>query len=817
MKSFILVIVLGLFFFLPQILHASQDDSYSHKADSGYFKSAQPVWPSGREKEMNLFVGFRAIFNKPDASETHLLIAGSSNYRVFLNGRFLAHGPARGPHGFYRVDHLLLPSGQLQDSNLIAIEVAGYNVNSFYLLDQPAFLQAEIVADDKIIASTNGHGNEFQASVLNYRTQKVQRYSFQRPFIEYYKLYLTSELWKTQKDADFEIAKCDIIPPMKLLSRNVPYSKFNCISPKTFVSHGTFTQNIEVEKLWKGREFVNISPRFKGYRENELEVIPSIEIQKTKSISNEKVLEKYDAKPLDCKVDQFAIVDFATNLTGFVGMKIHCSQKTRLYLTFDEILQDNDVNFKRLACVNAIGYELQPGNYHLESFEPYTLRYLKLMAIEGDIEVSNIYLREMANDHTDLAEFDCSDPDLVEIFEAAKQTFRQNATDVFMDCPSRERAGWLCDSFFTARVALDLTGDTTIEKNMFENYLLPDKFDHIPAGMLPMCYPADHNDGVFIPNWALWFVVQLDEYLVRSNDRELVDALESRVMELLKYFEGFENNSGLLENLEGWIFIEWSRANAFVRPINYPTNMLYSHVLEVVSRIYDKPQLLEKSKKLKKTILSQSFDGQFFVDNAVRKDGIAKSTANKSEVCQYYAFYFNIASPQTHPHLWNKLCNDFGPDRKDTKAYPQVHMANAFVGNYLRLELLSRYNESLRLKNELAGYFLYMAQQTGTLWENVSTSASCNHGFASHVAHCLYRDVLGVEIDPVKKTVNITLRDLGLENCSGQIPTAHGVVSVKWDVNNNQIHLDVSMPRDYKLIKKNFTGKLLDEKITILD
>ena len=29
--------------------------------------------------------------------------------------------------------------------------------------------------------------------------------------------------------------------------------------------------------------------------------------------------------------------------------------------------------------------------------------------------------------------------------------------------------------------------------------------------MLPMCYPSDHNDGVFIPNWAMWFVVQLKD------------------------------------------------------------------------------------------------------------------------------------------------------------------------------------------------------------------------------------------------------------------------------------------------------------------
>ncbi len=57
---------------------------------------------------------------------------------------------------------------------------------------------------------------------------------------------------------------------------------------------------------------------------------------------------------------------------------------------------------------------------------------------------------------------------------------------------------------------------------LFENYLLPDHFANMPDGMIPSCYPADHYDGGFIPNWGLWFLVQLEQYLLRSGDHELV-------------------------------------------------------------------------------------------------------------------------------------------------------------------------------------------------------------------------------------------------------------------------------------------------------
>ncbi len=67
---------------------------------------------------------------------------------------------------------------------------------------------------------------------------------------------------------------------------------------------------------------------------------------------------------------------------------------------------------------------------------------------------------------------------------------------------------------------------------------------------------------------------------------------------------------------------------------------------------------------------------------------------------------------------------------------------------------------------EVAGYngnSYYMAERTGTLWENVGAYASCNHGFASHVAHTLYRDILGVQrVDSVAKRIAIRFQDLKL-------------------------------------------------------
>jgi len=775
------------------------------------FRSAKPIWPKGRQTEMNLSVGFRTVFKQPKNSTAVLQITASSVYRVFLNGVFLGYGPARGPRQYYRVDQW--PLNNLKAENIIAVEVAGYNVNSYYILDQPSFIQAEVIADGNVLASTAGQGVGFEASILRYRTQKVQRYSAQRTFIEYYKMQPDYDRWRRDKSAPFQIADCAIVADRELLPRRVGYPRFLLRQPNWWLTRGSIETDPQVKDLWKGRELTGVGSGFKGYTEKQLEVTPSIELQKIKTLSTTGVNKPYSpVTPIDLNENSFAVLDMGTNLTGFIGANITCAEKTRLFFTFDEILTNGDVNFRRLKCINAVGYELEPGCYALEAFEPYTMRYLKLLVLKGSARVTGVCLREYANSETDQADFACSDMRLNRIFEAARQTFRQNAIDIFMDCPSRERAGWLCDSFFTSRVAFDLCGNTTIEKNFFENFLLPAHFRDMPDGMLPMCYPADHYNGRFIPNWAMWFVIELEEYLHRSGDRQMVDNLRPKVMSLLKYFEKFRNQDGLLEKLESWVFVEWSKANKFVQDVSYPSNMLYAAVLSAAGRLYDRPELIRQAEKIRQVIRKQSFDGRFFTDNAVRKDGKIEVTKNQTEVCQYFAFYFGLADPNKYGRLWNTLQTDFGPKRAQTKAYPNVYPANAFVGNYLRLELLSRYGFCRQLKNEIVDYFLYMADKTGTLWEHTRTSASCNHGFASHVGHCLYRDVLGIySIDTQKKIVELRFTDIDLQWCRGKIPTRYGPISLRWWTESDKILYQVDLPAGFILKVRNSGGKQLTQ------
>jgi alpha-L-rhamnosidase len=765
------------------------------------FLSAQPVWLEGREREMNLTLGFHAAIRKPWFRHVTLRLTGATLYRIFINGEFVGHGPARAAHGFYRVDEIDLTPHLHAGENIIAIEVAGYNANSYYLLNQPSFIQAEVVAGSKVLASTAGAGRTFAATLVKERVQKVQRYSFQRPFSEIWQL---SPGWNTWRHAVAPAAAAlplAIVSPKALLARGVPYCRFEMRSPVLQIGAGALEINPLPEKPWKDRSLTKIGPTLAGYPASELTNTPSIELQGLRTLPSLPLPNNsYIGAPVTLTANTWATFDLGVNRTGFIGAHLEVRQPTRLFFTFDEILTAGDVDFKRNDTVNVVAYELAPGHYDLESFEPYTFRYLKLLVLAGDCSASELRLREFINPNVGHAQFESADPRLERIFTAAQETFAQNAVDLLMDCPSRERAGWLCDSLFTARVAQSLTGTTVVEGNFLQNFLLPVTFAHLPQGMLPMCYPADHDDGIYIPNWSLWFVLQLEEYLARSGDHATVAAFRPRLHALLDYFKPYENSDGLLEKLSSWVFVEWSQANKFTQDVNYPTNMLYAGALSAMARLYDEPILAAKAEKIREVIRRQSFDGEFFVDNGVRREGRLELTRNRSEVCQYFAFYFDVAAPTTHAQLWSRLTRKFGPQRQESHTWPEVWPANAFVGNLLRFELLARAGLRQQILDEAVDYWLSQANRTGTLWENDRPSASCNHGFASHAAQVLLRDVLGLRVvDVPARHLVLGFSNLKLASCRGCVPTPDGLIELEWTKKNGHLQYRLRTPAGWKV------------------
>lgn len=688
------------------------------------FLDAKPVWVEGKETEVNCRVQFKAICEKSD--NTQVKIATSGIYQLWINGEFISYGPARAGKNHFRMENIDISKYLNREKNIVIIEVAGYYCTSFYIMQQSSFLQAEIVRDDSVLAST---GRNFSARINPYYIQKIQRYSYQRAFAESYKNAPIDEFFTDLTSGKEKLCICE---EKIIIKRNVPYPLFETLKAKA-IGSGRVEKNIPQSYSYD-RYVLQVGMKEgenTGWQTKDLEFFPE---KKYEELNFKKDVEKPQERITE---NRYNVYEFAHNATGMLSLDLICEKSATVCLSFDEIMIDGNINPRRCRVCNIIFYDLGPGEHRIQTFEVYTLKYLRIAVLGSDISIKNVNLTEYKHPPVDIPQF--KDKAIQTIIDAAVETYRQNAVDLFTDCPSRERAGWLCDSYFLARTEFALTGKNTIEESFLENFLHENVYGKVPKGMFPMCYPADHTFGRYIPNWAMWLVVELRDYLSRTGKRELTERFKDKVYDLIKFFKDFENSDGLLEDLKSWVFVEWSRANDtdMIQGINYPSNMMYYLMLKSAAELYSDNNLLERAENIKKQILKQSFDGEFFVDRAVRTNDGIFAVPESTEVCQYYAFFTGVATPESHSQLFNKLIKEFGPERDVQNCYPKIHPAAPFIGNYLRLQILMDYDYKTEVLENIKGYFYYMAEKTGTLWEMADETHSCNHGFASCVIYWL--------------------------------------------------------------------------------
>lgn len=683
------------------------------------------IWAKGLSHEKNITLTFQYRMT-PDENTT-LELAASNLYRLFVNGELVGYGPARAAHGYSRLDSYSL-APWANRTCVVSAEVHSANVNTYYTVDECPFFACEIRSGETVLADAG----DFTAYHMTGKVQRVRRFSFQRAFTESYRLTSDPAAFYAGDVTGWNPVETEDVPMNALLARHAGYPRLDTAFADV-IETGTVGINPDAVP-WRDRAYHGVDGvKYKGFRPDELEEDAGEEAGRLTFTAGNSA---------EILTDSYRIYDFGRTLTGFFTLNVTAQTDCCLYILFDEVKTDSAtftrINPYRNDCCNVIKYALKAGTYRLITFEANAARYAVCAVTGGSAIVDGFGMVKYENPGLAGFTYDCGDAELNKIVQAAADTFAQNAVDVLTDCPSRERAGWLCDSYFSSRSERFFTGDNRVEKSFLENYALAPQSPYLPEGMIPMCYPADHNDGVYIPNWSMWYILELADYLRRTGDRELIEKSRGKVMGLVKFFERFYNGDGLLENLENWVFIEWSRCNDgdFIRGVNYPSNMLWSAALDAVSELYGDRSYGEKAAAMREAIRQQSWNGEFFTDNAVRdENGTLVRTDHTSETCQYYAFYFGIAAAETHPDLLNTMMRDFGPHRDAARVYPNVPQSNAFIGNYLRLELMLRLGMYDEVLADCRGFFSQMAELTGTLWEHARVTCSLNHGFASLAAY----------------------------------------------------------------------------------
>lgn len=695
-------------------------------------KIKSAVWAEGQKNQMNRAFAFVLDLGKKQMGE--ICLSAASCYKVIADGKLMGFGPNRTAHGYARA--AVYPF----NAQYITVEVQSHFVPNFCWVKREPFFACVL----KTESGKEYFAEDFNCFALSDRVQKVRRYSFQRGFCEtYINEKDRTALYFCKPQNAFPRVKTEKAELPHLLPSETLNPALSEIFAEKVIDSGYCKTSPEIA-VYVDRTETLIGTVIEGFQRGEWQDFSTDEISRITYLSG--------AKSGDYA---YETLDFSRIVTGIVEVEIIAGNAGEVFFAFDEILSDEKLKTIRPFrgdTANVFKWTVKKaGVYNLSAFEPYAFRYANVITSAG--VKANVKVRAYENPEAGKMLFECDDKKIEQIMEAARHTFAHNAVDLLTDCPSRERAGWLSDSFFSSVAERVFTGDNKVERAFLQNYILADKSGH-PKGMIPRCYPADYyeEDG-FIPNWSLWYILEIYKYFTQYGYDETVEKSRANVEGILNYFVDFENEFGVLEDLKGWIFVEWSAANNsdHINGINVPSNACYYASLLAAAKVYGIKGLKEKAEKVKDYLLKNAYVDGFFVDNLIRNEkGDIIPTENYTETCQYYMFFFKCADKHTHKELFDKMLNEYGKsDSSVSGGNPvkkQLTPSNMIYGVYMRLELLMREQKRVELLNECVRYFYDMTQKTGTLWENNTASASCDHGFASYVSRFIIYALFGFDV-----------------------------------------------------------------------
>ena len=695
-------------------------------------KIKSAVWAEGQKNQMNRAFAFVLDLGKKQMGE--ICLSAASCYKVIADGKLMGFGPNRTAHGYARA--AVYPF----NAQYITVEVQSHFVPNFCWVKREPFFACVL----KTESGKEYFAEDFNCFALSDRVQKVRRYSFQRGFCEtYINEKDRTALYFCKPQNAFPRVKTEKAELPHLLPSETLDRALSEIFAEKVIDSGYCKTSPEIA-VYVDRTETLIGTVIEGFKRGEWQDFSTDEISRITYLSG--------AKSGDYA---YETLDFSRIVTGIVEVEIIAGNAGEVFFAFDEILSDEKLKTIRPfrgGTANVFKWTVKKaGVYNLSAFEPYAFRYANVITSAG--VKANVKVRAYENPEAGKMLFECDDKKIEQIMEAARHTFAHNAVDLLTDCPSRERAGWRSDSFFSSVAERVFTGDNKVERAFLQNYILADKSGH-PKGMIPRCYPADYyeEDG-FIPNWSLWYILEIYKYFTQYGYDETVEKSRANVEGILNYFVNFENEFGVLEDLKGWIFVEWSAANNsdHINGINVPSNACYYASLLAAAKVYGIKGLKEKAEKVKDYLLKNAYVDGFFVDNLIRNEkGDIIPTENYTETCQYYMFFFKCADKYTHKELFDKMLNEYGKsDSSVSGGNPvkkQLTPSNMIYGVYMRLELLMREQKRVELLNECVRYFYDMTQKTGTLWENNTASASCDHGFASYVSRFIIYALFGFDV-----------------------------------------------------------------------
>ncbi|MDD3153644.1 MAG: family 78 glycoside hydrolase catalytic domain [Victivallaceae bacterium] len=495
-----------------------------------------------------------------------------------------------------------------------------------------------------------------------------------------------------------------------------------------------------------------------------------------------------------------AVFDFGQDYIGYPELEIEAPSGTVVDLVYGEDLWQGKVRAHYSSNYHFTDrFILKDGVNRIGStLCERSMRYLSVVVRDfaADVTIRRVTMLDHRYDYACRASFYSSDPLLNRIWKICVATLETCTTDIFNDCPWRERAFWVNDLIVENRTTLAAFGDCDVHRRAFRLLFSQQR----PDGWVPGVCPAPRADGresFVLPPTNLFLFQMLHDYWMVSGDLQTAATYLPHLEKIIAAIESSADADGIVAPPEDfWNFYDWGfeqTGHKFEKVRESMFNTLYVIALEKYLALC--------------RAAGRSCDFDFYQKRI--------EALGKAVLARFLNERTGLLEDPVRRFAWDKEC---GVDQEyDAKVSTQLAHALAILSGVTREEHLRDFAAALDRADTLKPeyyltYYVFRAMKRCGMAENAlarirffwgrcvetgselmyesgvarfgkaafSEAGSLCHGFATAPIDFVQHTILGIEpLEPGFAKFSLTPNLLDLNFAEGRVPTAYGNISVR--------------------------------------
>lgn len=765
--------------------------------------SANWIWSKGALQKPFHVSYFLKEFELQKADGAALVhCAADSKYRLWVNGKYIGFGPARGHswHPYYDTHIVPLRAG----SNKIAFLVQHYTAGGNIFAPVQGGLICQVASAGTVVAATDRSWRALSSEAYRGIPGMI--------FPEIFDARSEPEGWQ---EPGFDasswppagvLRRSRLAPPRNLLPRPIPLIVEKRLMP---------TQLLH---LWR-REGIDARKYIA-----ETDIATSLWGSQQKRQLTLKAPRTWTGKPIQIDLG----VREAVCLTLDFGMEtLACPEivargpaGTILDIGYSECLENDFVPTLWQELRQSERIVLRNGLTRHRMSQPRGFRFMILRAANVgkrrcSISIDDVAAYEAIYPTEPKGSFECSDPLLNRTFALAARTVNLCMEDGYTDCPWRERSQWVGDaqpetlfSYFCFG-AYDLARKAALEFTS----------GNTPEGWIPGVFPVAKPFN--LPTWGMRVPVICWEYYLYSGDRSALRAMYEGVRKQMAWLARYENKDGVLVDMPGWCFVDWTKLDSgrndgavqgwYLEALEYSANLARE-----AGDARGCAAFRRKATLLRKSLASLYWSGKRRAFLKYREgcktvpDGTPRDIIGQHENFLFCLLKTGTATQRrqaldTMAGATGRYLPNLGDYQSTYRSNGQrgctlgfdsvIRIGSPFWSYYAMLALMEANRVGDALEYIRLCWGLMIEHGATSCWEMWDRHSSLCHGWSAAPAMILPRYVLGiVPLRPGFRLFEVCPRTADLAWARGRVPTPHGTIKVAWKILDSRLVLSLTVP-----------------------